>query len=48
MCVCVCVCVVLLQHGKYHTRMPVARMYLHITRTHQGDENCYIIFTVHS
>jgi len=34
--------VVKLQHDKYHARMPVARMYLHITRTHQGDENSYI------
>ena len=34
--------VVLLQHDKYHAHMPVARMYLHFTRTQQGDENSYI------
>jgi len=34
--------VVLLQHDKYHAHMPVDRMYLHITRTEQGDENSYI------
>jgi len=28
--------------GKYHAHMPIARMYLHITRTQQGAEICYI------
>jgi hypothetical protein len=36
--------VVLLQYDKYHAHMPVDRMYLHIIRTEQGDENSYIIF----
>jgi len=40
--------VMLLHHGKYLTHMPVARMYLHITRRQPGDENSYISFTVHS
>ena len=34
--------VVLLQHDKYHAHMPVARMYLHITRIQQGNENSHI------